>query len=249
MQSIIRYTGKKDLKYLLNQDLDVIRGSSAYIEVFGGSFNLGFQLINRLVIRFESHKIVYNDLDSRLVKFWMDLAYSPNELFDVIWGLCQTCEIEENKESLRESALEYIFRAKNGLRGYNDDKNVVHKLLYEEANFNFFLQSSYMRKTVIKNLDFKQIIETEGNNPKAFLFLDPPYININNIDRYYRCNSSEFRHEELADVLKDGHLKSKFMLTYNENDKIRKLYEQFNIREYRRSIMGSPYTELIITNY
>ncbi len=105
----------------------------------------------------------------------------------------------------------------------------------------------------ITNVDYQELITAPGND--VFLFLDPPYFTATKL---YGQNGSlhAFDHWKLAKLLKTtGH---KFLITYDDCDEIRELYDFANIKGWqlqygmnncnlqKKSRIGS---ELLITNY
>jgi len=105
----------------------------------------------------------------------------------------------------------------------------------------------------ITNVDFEEVIKAPGKD--VFIFLDPPYFTAT---RLYGKNGSlhSFDHERLAAILKKS--KHRFLITYDDCDEIRQLYDFANIAEWRLqygmnncnaenvSKIGS---ELFISNY
>ena len=73
---------------------------------------------------------------------------------------------------------------------------------------------------------------------------------------YYQCTFDREDHTRLRDVLKG--IEGKFILSYDDNQEIRKLYRRFNIMETspvlysmnnRRNAPARKVRELIITNF
>lgn len=80
----------------------------------------------------------------------------------------------------------------------------------------------------ITNEDFEEVIRAPGKD--VFIFLDPPYFTATKL---YGKNGSlhAFDHERLAQVLRKS--KHRFLITYDDCDEIRKLYDWANITEWR----------------
>ncbi|MFC0907039.1 DNA adenine methylase, partial [Clostridium sp. MT-14] len=104
---------------------------------------------------------------------------------------------------------------------------------------------------VIENKDFKDLIIVYDKED-ALIYLDPPYYGT---ERYYQVEFSGKDHIRLCDCLKN--VKGKFILSYNDCEFVRSLYNDFNIDEVQRNhnLMGKyrdkehRYSELIIRNY
>lgn len=84
-----------------------------------------------------------------------------------------------------------------------------------------------------------------------FFYCDPPY---SKGEGYKVVSTKDFEHEELAKILKN--IKGRFLLSYDDSEKIRKLYKGFNIIEISRqkginniSTQDNEYKELLIKNY
>lgn len=231
MNSVLSYIGKKDLRYLDTSEIEVIRHSRLYCELFSGSFNLGIQLIDTGILDINNHLIVLNDLDYKVINFWRQLADNYENIVDNLDNKLLTIDDSElNKYEL--AAKELLLRETR----FNIDNSLCE----------LCIQSEYMKSIDIRNCDYKELLQ-ELNRNDDFLFIDPPYIDVRNIKKYYRCDSDKFDHIELRDVLENT--ESKFVLTYNKNDKIIDMYKQYNIREITKTIYGKRYTELVIRNF
>jgi DNA adenine methylase len=80
----------------------------------------------------------------------------------------------------------------------------------------------------ITNVDFEDVIKAPGKD--VFIFLDPPYFTA---IKLYGKNGSlhAFDHEKLAAMLKKS--KHRFLITYDDCDEIRELYDWANVQEWR----------------
>lgn len=83
-------------------------------------------------------------------------------------------------------------------------------------------------------------------------YLDPPY---HGTEKYYQTGFDDADHIRLRDCLKE--IKGKFILSYNNDDFVRELYQGLNLSEVcrRNSLLeryddkDKEYKELIIMNY
>ena len=105
-----------------------------------------------------------------------------------------------------------------------------------------------LKTVVIENKDFTDLIKVY-DRPKALFYCDPPYYKT---ERYYTAVEFEReQHIQLRDIL--SNIKGKFLLSYNNCDFIRQLYNGYNIieidRQHNLKADGSRYKELIIKNY
>ena len=107
-----------------------------------------------------------------------------------------------------------------------------------------------LTNVVIENRSFEKIISKYDSNTTLF-YLDPPY---HNTESYYDSDFNENSHIQLNTILKQ--VKAKFVLSYNDDEFIRKLYKDFNIKEIERNnnltsryAKNRVFKELIIKNY
>ncbi|MDE5862135.1 MAG: DNA adenine methylase [Ruminococcus sp.] len=102
-----------------------------------------------------------------------------------------------------------------------------------------------LENVVIENLDFYELIKKYDCN-EALFYCDPPY---NNSERYYDNRFEPEDHERLKAIL--SQIQGRFILSYNDNEKIRELYRDFKIVQVRRqnNLSEGFYKELIIQNF
>lgn len=80
---------------------------------------------------------------------------------------------------------------------------------------------------------------------KLFFFIDCPYLGK---EHYYKNHTflKEENHKELSKILKK--IKGKFLISYQDKQLIRELYEDYNIYKYTgHNMFHSP--EIAIINY
>lgn len=248
MNSFIKWVGGKKIlrKRIIEEFPEKI---DRYIEVFGGA---GWVLFGAEKIAKEE---IYNDKNGNLVNLFRCVKYHNNELKREL-GLMlnsreQFCNFKEqlNCESLTDIQraarfyilIEHSFGAKlksfsSGVSGY------IKKI------DNFEEVAKRLSRVVIENRDFESIINTYDKD-NALFYLDPPY---HGTEKIYQEQFSECDHIRLRDRI--GNISGKFVVSYNNDEFIKKLYEGFNIIEVERSnnlsnISNSRYKELIIKNY
>lgn len=81
--------------------------------------------------------------------------------------------------------------------------------------------SKKLQKVKITCLDFEEVIKKARRG--AFLFIDPPYFNADQ-DKFYTYSFALEDHQKLAEVLKKNRTRFKFLLTYDDSEKIREMY-------------------------
>lgn len=75
----------------------------------------------------------------------------------------------------------------------------------------------------VENLDYKDAI---NKNEDAFLYLDPPYLNGQALYGVKGNTHKDFDHDELAKILRK---RERWIMSYNDCDEIRNLYQDFPI--------------------
>lgn len=107
-----------------------------------------------------------------------------------------------------------------------------------------------MVNVVVENQDFETLIK-HYDRTDAFFYLDPPYFSTEDM---YEVGFGWDDHVRLLDTLKN--IKGKFLLSYNDCDEIRKLYNGFSVFDFsrvhsmaQRYEAGKEFKELLIGNY
>ena len=120
---------------------------------------------------------------------------------------------------------------------FNNLNIVPETVIYNDINY-YDIQ---INANEIYHKDYKEIIDKYNYN-ETFFYFDPPYLNKEYL--YNKCEklTREF-HIELRDNLKL--IKGKFLLSYNNHNFIKFLYEDFNIIE----IKDNRIDEILILNF
>lgn len=107
-----------------------------------------------------------------------------------------------------------------------------------------------MANVIVENQDFETLIK-HYDRPDAFFYLDPPYFSTEDM---YEVGFGWDDHVRLRDTLKN--IKGKFLLSYNDCDEIRELYNGFSMFDFSRTHSmaqryeaGKEFKELLIGNY
>lgn len=107
-----------------------------------------------------------------------------------------------------------------------------------------------MANVVVENQDFETLIK-HYDRPDAFFYLDPPYFSTEDM---YEIGFEWDDHVRLRDTLKN--IKGKFLLSYNDCDEIRELYNGFSMFDFSRTHSmaqryeaSKEFKELLIGNY
>lgn len=107
-----------------------------------------------------------------------------------------------------------------------------------------------MANVVVENQDFETLIK-HYDRPDAFFYLDPPYFSTEDM---YEVGFGWDDHVRLRDTLKN--IKGRFLLSYNDCNEIRELYNGFSMFDFSRTHSmaqryeaGKEFKELLIGNY
>lgn len=250
MNSFISWIGGKKLlrKQILEQFPDQ-DSYNRYIEVFGGA---GWLLFSR-----DKHAPleVFNDVNGELINLYRVVKYHPEPLQKEMECLLMSREqfFDELNRNTRgvtdiQRAARYFCLIKESFgtdcRSFGVSSRDIHKAVDYLKEV-----SNRLNRVVIENQDFERLIKTY-DRPDALFYLDPPYYEA---EKYYPDRFNPEDHERLCKCLSD--LKGRFVLSYNDCQQIRELYEGYTIIEVDRmdnlanKDRSRRYKELIIKNF
>lgn len=253
----IPYIGGKFnmLKYLL----PLIPPHEIYVEVFGGAASL---LLNKKPSEVE----VYNDIDGDLVNLFRVVRDQPQDFIKRFKYLLYSRELYTTFSNqwfngkIPKDAVEravrfyYLLRCSFSgaiFRGWSfAHKGAKPSRLFRSLD-KIPLISERLRNIYVDHLDFRKCIKN-WDSPKTFFFLDPPYYGL----QYYRREFSEKDHIDLRKILSKK-VKGKWLLTYNDHQKIREWYKEFDMINCKVVLASSKvkrtrrkhFNNLIIANY
>ena len=195
-----------------------------YIEVFGGA---GWVLFGKDPTR---QMEVFNDADGSLINIYRCIKYHPEAV------AAELALLPDSREVFFDSA------AQTDCRGLTDIQRAARSLYLIKMSFgcdrrtfatapkiagnisaSFAPVQERLRKVIIEHLDFEQLIRTY-DRPNALFYCDPPYMGT---EKYYQAAFSTADHERLARVLHN--IRGRFLLSYNDCEAVRKLYEDCEI--------------------
>ena len=221
-----------------------------------------------------------NDLYVPLYNFWVQLRDSGEELSERVREEKQRTLDEGDKDKVTEKAKELFNKYKAEIDTYNDFEKAVAFFIMNKCSFSGLTENSTFSKTAsnsnfslvgadklaqfskliknwkITNIDYSEVMKENGLSD-TFIFLDPPYDIKDFLYGKNREMHKSFDHNRFADdVYNCVH---KFMITYNVNDKLKELYKNYNLKEWKlrysmahRGDKGTDEnvkTELLVTNY
>lgn len=249
MNSFIKWIGGK--KFLRKKIISEFPTQyDRYIEVFGGA---GWVLFGQ---EYHCSLEVLNDKNNDLINLYRCVKFHCQELIkELNWILQSRKLFFECREQLKgdigltdiqRAARFYIlikFSYGADLRSFS-----TRSVKYLSSIDDLYEIQKRLEKVIIENRDFRKIINTYDTE-NALFYLDPPYFQT---EKYYDCVFTKQDHEDLHRELMN--LKGKFVLSYNDCEFIRDLYQDFNIKSISRyntlcGDNGNIFKELIIKNY
>ena len=221
-----------------------------------------------------------NDLYVPLYNFWVQLRDRGEELSERVREEKQRTLDEGDKDKVTASAKELFNRYKAEIDTYDDFEKAVAFFIMNKCSFSGLTENSTFSKTAsnsnfslvgadklahfsklikdwkITNIDYSEVMKESGSSD-TFIFLDPPYDIKDFLYGKNREMHKSFDHNRFADdVYNCVH---KFMITYNVNDRLKELYKNYNLKEWKlrysmahRGDKGTDEnikTELLVTNY
>ena len=248
--------GKKALRELIVSVFPLYY--ERYIEVFGGG---GWVLFHKPPGNdFE----VYNDFNGLLTNLYRCVRERPDELIEALHFVLNSREdFDIVKDALARDSIEsdvikaaYFYQLirysyASGLTSFGSQPHDMW------SNFPLIEQAHRrLSKVVIENKDFEKLIR-QYDRPVSFFYLDPPYYET---EKYYKNvgegGFQEKDHIRLKDTLMN--IEGKFLLSYNDCDFIREIYDAPNIQIEsftrinnikQRYDNGAQFPEILVTNY
>ena len=248
--------GKKALRELIVSSFPLYY--ERYIEVFGGG---GWVLFHKPPGNdFE----VYNDFNGLLTNLYRCVREKPEELIEALYFVLNSREdfdrvkdalaIDSSESDVIKASYFYQLIRYSYASGLTSFGSQPHDMW---SNFPLIEQAHRrLSKVVIENKDFENLIG-QYDRPVSFFYLDPPYYET---EKYYKNigenGFQEKDHIRLRDKLMS--IEGKVLLSYNDCDFIRDLYNAPNIQIEsftrinnikQRYDNGAQFSEILIANY
>lgn len=213
-----------------------------------------------------SRREIINDLDENLINFWRVVRNRHDELINSFrYTLASRKVFDEYKAIYRNGTYTddiqraHIFYYLNSLAFSGDmlhpsfgvrrraDPNLFYPKRIKES-----IENAYERiqHAIIECADFATIFKSYDNDDALF-YIDPPY---HNAKQYAVGAFREERYQELADLCRN--LKGKFLMTINDDDFVRELFQGFHIMTHdvaysvcRFELGVRRFSELLVANY
>tara|TARA_S200000501_G_scaffold196263_1_gene184763 strand:+ start:1041 stop:1922 length:882 start_codon:yes stop_codon:yes gene_type:complete len=275
LKTPLRYPGGKS-KAIKTLSQWYPKNISEYREPFigGGSIAIDITKSNPDIL------IWINDLYVPLYNFWVQLRDRGEELSERVREEKQNTLDEGDLDKVTAKAKDLFNRYKEEIDTYDNFEKAVAFFIMNKCSFSGLTENSTFSKTAsnsnfslvgsdklkefskiienwkITNIDYSKVMNADGTN-NTFVFLDPPYDIKDFLYGKNREMHRSFDHDLFAEnVFKCKH---KFMITYNLNERLTTLYEDYNLKEWKlrysmahRGDKGTDEnvkTELLITNY
>jgi len=253
-RSFLSWMGGKSL--LADRIIPLIPAHRCYIEVFAGAAWLLFK-------KPESKVEVINDINLDLVTLYRVVQNHLDEFVRYLrWILVSREEFARFKKQAPETltdiqrAVRFYYLTKAGYAS-RVKKPTFNISTFQASGFNLLrieeeLSAAHLRlsRVYVENLPYQRVLE-RFDRPHTFFYLDPPYYGCEDYYGDGLFGPDDF--ETLASLLAE--LKGKFILSLNDTDAVRKMFERFEIRAvtttYAAAAAGNRTgrKELLISNY
>lgn len=226
INSPFRYAGGKF--YARRLILEQIPVHKNYIEIFAGGGS----------IFFAKPKVEFNwlnDIDKDLVNTYKMIQQCPHEMAEVLSNEVATKERHayyKNDYKPRtsfEKAIRWFYLNRTSYSGIMKKENCywgygeAYSMGPKNWGLNILRVSKKLSEINITSRDFEAILDEIQENKNTFLFIDPPYYKADQSKFYTHAFTLE-DHQRLHNALKRNHHKFKFMLTYDNCEEVRELY-------------------------
>ncbi len=253
--SPLRYPGGKTILYekvknIINKN---ISAKCTYVEPFAGGCGLALKLLFNSNVE----KIIINDYDYAIYCVWDSILNNAEQYIEKINNINIDIEewnrqryIYENKQdySKIDVAIATLFLNRTNISGVikggpigGINQNGKYKI---DCRFNkktltdkIMKIYSYKDKIELYNMEANEFIEKVITNrkEKLFIYLDPPYFQKGPI--LYKNFFNKENHKELSNVIKKYLDNYKWIITYDNNETIKEMYDN-----YRIEIFDLPYS-------
>lgn len=249
--SPLRYPGGKTILYdkikkILTENNLL---NCTYMEPFSGGAGLALKLL----MNNDVSRIVINDLDYAIYAFWHNVLYDTDKFCHDIE--CITVDLEEwekqreiynnqNKYSMYEVGLATFFLNRTNRSGIIKGGPIGGK----EQNGKYKINCRFNKKVLIEKIkkigdyrsriklfkydvnDFIKRVIMRQKNENFFVYFDPPYIKKG--PELYKNHFNMEEHKYLSINIKEKLFKKNWIITYDKNELIQKLYEDFCVVEF-----------------
>jgi len=214
---------------------------NVYIEPFVGGGSIYFNSPKKGIE-------VINDLDSNLIDIYQLCKERAFEMESKTYTQEDYTRIKEEPTStLRSTITNKLLLTRLSYFGIGKFRLGRSSISTSFCN-KFHQHHERLQDTLLCNKDYKEIISTY-DSPSSFFYLDPPYENSNKTVRGNVYGDIDL--DELKQIVTC--IKGKFLLSLNDSDRIRNLFNEFTIdvipTSYSGRIKERKVNDLIIKNF
>lgn len=235
-----------------------------YREPFFGGGSVFFQTKNSK----KDKSFWVNDLNYNLFCFWLAARDSIEDLLSEIIqirnqyakdgkGLFLYLKNEYQTETIISTAVRFFILNRITFSGLTDSggySNESFQKRFTDSSLNKLRKVSFFLQNVrITNLDYSDLLFEDGKN--VFLFLDPPYYSQRGSKLYGNNGDLHTQFDHLLFAQSVAKSKHCWMITYDDDQYIRDLYQNYYIMEWslqygmnQRNGSTRRGEEIIITN-
>ena len=249
--SPLRYPGGKSriAKYILQQ-LDQ-RNMETFVECFAGGASIGLLLLS---VGYTRH-LVLNDKDPAIAAFWREATEHADRLVQHLEqpvsrnAVMEAREIIAHPDGVTQETLAWseLLANRTGysgitIGGLTGGAKGTDKQMFSRYNPKALIQrirhiESLADKIEVLNKDACELIEESVYwDEHATLFIDPPYVRVG--QKLYKHAYKEEDHARLAELLQQlvmGFPSANIVITYDDCELIRNLYQGAEIVEIGRN--------------
>ncbi|MBI4668695.1 MAG: DNA adenine methylase [Elusimicrobia bacterium] len=207
--------------------LECIPPHTYYCEPFAGGASIFFA-------KTKARQNWLNDLDKELINCYRFIQESPESIIKVLEGARPSKETHYyfknvfNPSSDLERAARWFFLNRTSYSGIMQQENCYFgygdKYSMRPENWLNHLKtcSEKLQNVKFTTCDFEKIINEVPDG--AFLFIDPPYFGADQ-DKFYTCYFSKEDHYRLNKILKCHAKRIRFLITYDNVEEVRNIYD------------------------
>tara|TARA_Y100001951_G_scaffold48078_1_gene37906 strand:- start:44 stop:889 length:846 start_codon:yes stop_codon:yes gene_type:complete len=253
------YGGKFELSKKL---VPMLPSHERYFEVFAGGLSMFFRK-NKCTWN------VVNDLDNDVINLYISVVEEFEAFKEFVYWYPRSRalfleikdEIKQGKEiempdPRRAARYFYVIRTAFNKNPYGSFSKSPKKdwgtKLIEELKYS----RSYFDGVTIENLDFRELLKRYPPRDVDLWYMDPPYVVAGERGDYYVHDFTDEDHKGILEVCDEiDAAGGKFMVSYDDRNRIRELFSNYNVGEVTTKYAGNlskrntVIKELVITNY
>ena len=229
--SPFRYAGGKF--YARKMILPHIPNTKVYCEPFAGGASIFFA-------KEPSEVSILNDLDLDVINTLTQIRDNLDGLLDLLDGIPATKKLhtyyknEYKARNTLEQAFRWYYLNRTSYSGIMKKENCYwgygEKYSMRPENWPKHLRtvSDRLQGVTLTSVDFEPCIDQAPDG--SFLFIDPPYFNADQ-KKFYPCHFEMTDHVRLRDCLARNFDRLMFLITYDNSQGVRELYDWCDVME------------------